>query len=170
MHYFVGGGYKQYTCSDLHYDCDKECLLVSSPDGVLPDNPHVNATFSTTPLEPVDELKCGMPDLEEHEWFDDDAARAIAYHADIDPFIESETWGVQLSAHGVLESYTLQPDRTPHEWYRDELVCQDTFLLSSKDTPFVTHKSLKQLDQCPYKQECLEAIASEYGNFDKRCM
>ena len=34
MHYFVGGKYKQYTCSDLHYDCDKECLLVSSPAGV----------------------------------------------------------------------------------------------------------------------------------------
>ena len=170
MHYFVGGKYKQYTCSDLHYDCDKECLLVSSPAGVLPDNPHVNATFSTTPLEPVDELKCGMPDLEEHEWFDGDAARAITYHADIDPLIEGETWGVQLSVNGVLESYALQPDRTPHEWYSDELVCQDTFLLSSKDTPFVTHKSLKQLDQCPYKQECLEAIANEYGNFDKRCM
>jgi hypothetical protein len=111
-----------------------------------------------------------MPDFEEHEWLDDDAARAITYHADIDPLVEGETWAVQLSVNGVLESYALKPDRTPHMWHRDELVCNGTFLLSSTGAPFVTQKSRKQLDQCLYKQECLEAIASEYGNFDKRCM
>jgi hypothetical protein len=94
MHYFVGGKYLPYKCSDLHYDVARGNLTVHIPP-VDPPNPTpdavVNSTFSTEPLVPVDQHVNGLPDTNSSEWFSDDAAYAIAQYADVDPLLEGET-------------------------------------------------------------------------------
>lgn len=160
MHYLVGGSYKRYTASDLHYDCDKSRLLVSAPHDA-----NANYTFSTMPITPVDSHVNGLQHLEDQEWFNEDAAFAIKQVADLDPFITGDTWKMEIEFNGTKEYYSMKPDRTPHS----PAHVNQTFVLSSKDKPFVTHKSLSALDHCPYKDECLRAIEDEYAQFDKRC-
>jgi hypothetical protein len=45
-----------------------------------------------------------------------------------------------------------------------------TFQLSTKDTAFITHKDLKPVFEHERRNDILNAIATEYGEFDKRCM
>jgi hypothetical protein len=183
MHYFVGGKYVRYKCSDLHYDVGHGCLHVHIPPAdpavptvpappqqpipAVPVPPVVNSTFSTLPLIPVDDHINGLRDASSSQWFTDDAIHAITQFADINPLLEGESWTMQLEVDGKEELYSLQPDRTPHDM---QPVCHSTFALSSTDTCFMTHKSLRQLDTYPRKEEALRAIADEYSCFDKRCL
>jgi hypothetical protein len=172
MQYWMGGKYKRYTVTDLHYDEHKSAIVITLPAPAVanatiiqrcdpddvdesvrkrdPDDIHENSqhfscstvsepVFDTTPLVPVDDYINGLHDDGESQWFSADAIAEITAHADMDPFIEKPTWGLQIEEGGVITRYVLQPDRSP-----DDPVVHTSYAtqsLTTTDTPFVSHKS-----------------------------
>ena len=122
----------------------------------------VDVEFDTTPLSPVENHVEGL-DIPESEWFNKEAIHAITARADSDPLNELVPWTVGLSFDGTVKYYEIVPDRKPHDF-----VQSTDFRLSTSDTTFCTHRSLDRLKGSPDEAESLQAIASEYGDFDKR--
>ena len=67
-----------------------------------------------------------------------------------------------------MEYFELVPDCEPH----GHVVINHT-ILSTDDTPFVSHKALHGvLDKCTVgeRKDCLDAIAMEFNTLDKRAL
>jgi hypothetical protein len=168
MLYYKDGSLIKYRCSDLHYDVKNGSLIIVAP--VAPVLPVLNATFSTLPLNPVAQHVEGVGEAEfDSTFFGTDVERRIRINADTDPLFVRGSWAFNVQIDGIDRYFEMCRDHAPHGPVPDA-VCNKTFMLSSKEQVFMSHSQLKTLDSCERRQDILNAITTEYSQFDDRCM
>ena len=74
-------------------------------------------------------------------------------------------WHFRVQVDGVEKTYAMERDFAP-----DSPVCFSTSAIPPDGITIVTHSHMKRLDCLERREDVLQAIAKEYGSFDKRCV
>jgi hypothetical protein len=152
----------KYGKADLKYDLSKGYIKFADPAShVL----HTQA-FDTMPLKPVKTHVDGIGEERvSASFFSKDAQTAVQVRADQDPLLQGDNWVVDIDFGAGSQQFAVTPNFEPHA-----PTVYKTFELTTKDTAFLTHRDLKAIYSHERKTDILAAIATEYGEFDKRAI